>query len=111
MCNSSGLRGGDIVIDLQIGCVAIINNSNMPEAMLGVMPPLENDFAIKSYFATGSVEENFATSITENCGKAMGHAGVWRQFVEEEVYCVGCSHFVTTWLDDSDGFKAGGRGG
>jgi hypothetical protein len=24
---------------------------------------------------------------------------------------LGCFHFVTTWLDDGDGFKAGGRGG
>ncbi len=61
------MRGGDIVIDLQIGCVAIINNSNMPEAMLGVMPPSEDYFAIKSYFANGGIEEYFATGIAEDC--------------------------------------------
>jgi hypothetical protein len=46
---SSGsiLRGGDVVINLQIGRPAIINNANVPEATFGVMPPLEDDFAIK----------------------------------------------------------------
>jgi hypothetical protein len=85
--NGSSLRGGDIVIDLQIGHPAIINNANTPEAMLGVTPPLEDDFAIKSYFATGGIEEYFATRIAEDCngkevvgeaGKAVGLAGVWR---------------------------------
>jgi hypothetical protein len=55
--NGSSLRGGDIVVDHQVGHPAIINNANAPEAMFGVMPPLEDDFAIKSYFATGGVEE------------------------------------------------------
>jgi hypothetical protein len=45
--NCRGLRGGDIVIDLQAGCPAIINNAYMPEAMFGVTPPSEDDFAIK----------------------------------------------------------------
>ena len=63
--DGSSLRGGDIVINLQVGCPAIINNANMPEAMFGVMPPLEDDFAIKSYFATSGIEEFFATSIAE----------------------------------------------
>ncbi len=65
--NGSSLRGGDVVINLQVGCPAIINNANMPEAMFGVLPPLEDDFAIKSYFATGVVEEYFATSVAEDC--------------------------------------------
>ncbi len=65
--NRSGLRGGDVVINLQIGRVAIVNNLNMPEAMFGVTPPSEDDFAIKSYFATGGVEEYFATGIAEDC--------------------------------------------
>jgi hypothetical protein len=65
--NGSSLRGGDAVIDLQVGCPAIINNANMPEAMFGVTPPSEDIFAIKSYFATGGIEEYFATSIAEDC--------------------------------------------
>ncbi len=65
--NGSSLRGGDVVIDLQVSCPAIINNVNTPEAMFGVTPNLEDDFAIKSYFATGGVEEYFATSIAEDC--------------------------------------------
>ncbi len=65
--DSSSLRGGDIVIDLQVGCPAIINNTNAPEAMFGVTPPLEDDFTIKSYFTTGDIEEYFATSVAEDC--------------------------------------------
>ncbi len=67
LCNGSSLRGGDAVIDLQVGCPGIINNANMPEAMFGVTPPLEDDVAIKSYFATGGVEEYFTTCIAEDC--------------------------------------------
>jgi hypothetical protein len=65
--NSSSLRGGDIIINLQVGCPAIINDANVPEGMFGVTPPSEDDFAIKSYFATSGVEEYFATSIAEDC--------------------------------------------
>jgi hypothetical protein len=64
--NGSSLRGGDVVIDLQVGCPAIINDAYTPEAMFGVTPPLEDDFAVKSYFPTGGVEEYFATSIAED---------------------------------------------
>ncbi len=67
MRNGSSLRGGDIVINLQVGCPAIINNANAPEAMFGVTPPSEDDFGIKSYFATSGVEEYFANSIAEDC--------------------------------------------
>jgi hypothetical protein len=65
--NGSSLRGGDVVIDLQVGHPAIINDANVTEAMFGVMPSLEDDFAIKSYSATGGVEEYFVTNVTEDC--------------------------------------------
>jgi hypothetical protein len=45
--DGSGLRGGDVVIDLQVGGPAIIDDANVPEAMFGVMPPLEDDFTVK----------------------------------------------------------------
>ncbi len=85
--DGSSLRGGDIVIDLQIDHPAIIDNANMPETMLGIMPHSEDDFAIKSYFATCGVEEYFATGVAEDCNrlevvgearKAVGHAGIRR---------------------------------
>ncbi len=65
--NGSILRGGDVVIDLQVGCPAIIKDVNAPEAMFGVTPPPEDDFAVKSYFATGGAEEYFTTSVAEDC--------------------------------------------
>jgi hypothetical protein len=70
MHNGSGLRGGDAVINLQIGCVAIVNDSNTPEEMLGITPPLEDDFAIKSNFATlGGIEEYFVTGVAEDSNR------------------------------------------
>ncbi len=65
--NGSSLRGGDVVINLQVGCPPIINDANAPEAMFGVTPPSEDDFAVKSYFATGGIKVYFAISITEDC--------------------------------------------
>ena len=67
--NGSSLRGGDVVVDLQVGCPAIINNANAPEAMFGVMSPSEDDFAIKSCFATSGLEEYFATGVAEDCNR------------------------------------------
>ncbi len=65
--NGSSLRSGDVVINLQVGSPVIINDANVPEAMFEVTPPLEDNFAIKSYFATSGVEEYFATGIAEDC--------------------------------------------
>ncbi len=67
--NGSGLRGGDIVINLQVGRPAIVDNANTPAAMFGVKPPLEDDFTIKSYFANGGVEEYIATGVIEDCNE------------------------------------------
>jgi hypothetical protein len=67
VCDSSSLRGGDVVINLQVGCPAIINNANAPEAMFGVTPSSEDAFAVKSYFSTGGIEEYFASGIAEDC--------------------------------------------
>jgi hypothetical protein len=44
--NGGGLRGGIVVHDLHVGCPSIVNNANLPEVILGVMPPSEDDFAI-----------------------------------------------------------------
>ncbi len=44
--NGGGLRGGIIVHDLHVGCPSIVNNANPPEAMSGVVPPSEVDFAV-----------------------------------------------------------------
>ncbi len=67
--DGSSLRCGDVVIDLQVGPPAIINNANVPEAMFGVTPPSEDDFAIKSYFATNVIKEYFAIGIAEDCNQ------------------------------------------
>jgi hypothetical protein len=65
--NGSDFKGGDAVINLQISCPAIVDNVDMPKAMLGVTPPSEDDFAIKSYFATSGIDKYCATSVAEDC--------------------------------------------
>ena len=44
--DGSGLRGGIIIHDLHVGCPSIVNNANPPEAILGVTPPSQDDFAV-----------------------------------------------------------------
>jgi hypothetical protein len=44
--NGGGLRGGIVIHDLHVGCPSIVNNANPPEAMSGVVPPSEVDFAV-----------------------------------------------------------------
>jgi hypothetical protein len=38
-------------------CPAIIDNHDMPKAIFGVMPPLQDGFAVKSDFASCFVEK------------------------------------------------------
>ncbi len=44
--NGGGLRGGIVAHDLHVGCPSIVDNANPPEAVLGVTPPLEDDFSV-----------------------------------------------------------------
>ncbi len=44
--NGGGLWGGVVVHDLDVSCPAIVNNTNPPEEMLGVVPSLEGDFTV-----------------------------------------------------------------
>ncbi len=44
--DSGRLRGGIVVHDLHVGCPSIVNNANPPEAISGVTPSSEDDFAI-----------------------------------------------------------------
>ncbi len=44
--DSSGLRGGIVVHDLHVSCPSIVDNVNPPEAISGLTPPSEDDFAV-----------------------------------------------------------------
>ncbi len=46
-----------------IGCPTVVNDADMPEAMVWVASPLEDDHAIVSYFAFGGMEENFTSGV------------------------------------------------
>jgi hypothetical protein len=55
--NGGGFVRVIVVRDTVIGCPIIIDNADMPEAMVWVAPPLEDDRAIVSYFAASGMEE------------------------------------------------------
>jgi hypothetical protein len=62
--NYSGGCNGVIVVGYTvIGCPTVVNNVYMPEAMVWVTPPPEDDHAIVSYFASFGVEEYFTSSV------------------------------------------------
>ncbi len=64
--DSIELRGGFVVSDLEVGSPSVINDAYLPEATLGVAPPLEDDFAVESYFASSSMEEYLASGVAED---------------------------------------------
>ena len=49
-----------------IGCPSIVNNADAPEAMVRVVPPLEDDRAIVCDFAPSGVKEYFASGIAKD---------------------------------------------
>jgi hypothetical protein len=66
LCNGIGLQGGFVVSDLEVGSSSVVDDAHPLEAMSRVAPPLEDDFAIESYFASGSMEEYLASGIAED---------------------------------------------
>jgi hypothetical protein len=60
--NSCGRVGVIVVGYTVIDCSTIVNNLDMPEAMMLVTPPMEDDRAIVSYFASSGMEDNFTSS-------------------------------------------------
>jgi hypothetical protein len=52
-----GVDGSGDIVDGEFGHPAIINNHDMPKAILGVTPPLQDDFPIKGDFTTCFVEK------------------------------------------------------
>jgi hypothetical protein len=55
MLSGSGREGGDgsgTIADGEFGCSAIIDNHDMPKAIFGVTPPLQDGFPIEGDFAT-----------------------------------------------------------
>jgi hypothetical protein len=64
--NCGGHIGVIIIRDTVIGCPTVVNNADMPEAMVWVVPPSEDDRVIVSYFASGGMEEYFTSGAAED---------------------------------------------
>jgi hypothetical protein len=46
VCNGGGLWGGVVIHNLDVGCPAIANDTNPPNAMSGGVPSSEDDFTV-----------------------------------------------------------------
>jgi hypothetical protein len=63
---SKGDDGSGDVADGQLGCPAVVNDHDSPQAILGVAPPLQDDFAIKGDFTTCFVKEYLAAHVAQD---------------------------------------------
>jgi hypothetical protein len=69
MSSVSGREGDDgsgNIADGEFGLPAIIDNHDMPEAILGVTPPLQDGFPVKGDFATCFVEKYLAPCVAQD---------------------------------------------
>jgi hypothetical protein len=60
MSSGSGSKGDDgsvVVMDGKLGCPAIVDNHDMPKAILGVVSPLQDGFAFEGDFTTCFVKK------------------------------------------------------
>ncbi len=69
MSSGSGNEGEDgagDVTDGKLGCPAVVDNHDSPKAIFGVMPSLQDGFAIKGDFATCFVKEYLAACTAQD---------------------------------------------
>jgi hypothetical protein len=69
MSGGSGSKGGEgsgVVTDSKLGCPAVVDNHDLPKAVLGVAPPLQDGYAVKGDFATCFVKEYLAAPIAQD---------------------------------------------
>ena len=55
-----------VVVDAMIGCPSIVDNTDVPEVMVRVMPPSEDDRAVVCDFTPGGMKEYFASGIAKD---------------------------------------------
>ncbi len=69
MSGGSGSKGDDRLVDIEdgkLGCSAVVNNHDLPKAILGVVPPMQDGFAIKGDFATCFVKKYLAACVAQD---------------------------------------------
>jgi hypothetical protein len=50
---------------MEVGSPSVVHDLDMPQHILGVTPPLEDDRAIKRDFAAGAMENHFAPNVDQ----------------------------------------------
>ncbi len=69
MSIGSSQEGGDgsgNIVDDEFGHPAIVDNHDMPKAILGVTSPLQDGFSVEGDFATCFVEKYLAPCVTQD---------------------------------------------
>jgi hypothetical protein len=61
-----GDDGSGNIADGKFGCPAIIDNHDMPKAIFGVTPPLQDGFPVEGDFATSFVEKYLSPCIAQD---------------------------------------------
>ncbi len=61
---NGGFTGGVIVLGFEVGGPAVIDYFDLPQSILGVPPPLEDNVPIEGDFAAGAVKVHFAFCVT-----------------------------------------------
>ncbi len=63
---SKGDVGSGKVVDHKHGCPIVVDNHDLPKAIFGVAPPLQDGFTIEGNFATCFVKEYLAARIAKD---------------------------------------------
>jgi hypothetical protein len=61
---NGSFTGGVIVLGFEVGDPAIIDYFDLPQLILGVPLPLEDNFPVEGDFAAGAVKVHFASHVT-----------------------------------------------
>ncbi len=61
---NGGFTGVVIILGFEVGDPAVIDYFDLPQSILGVPPPLEDNFPVEEDFAAGAVKVHFASFIT-----------------------------------------------
>ncbi len=59
-----GFTGVVIILGFEVGGPAVIDYFDLPQSILGVPPPLEDNFSIERDFAADAVKVHFASCVT-----------------------------------------------
>jgi hypothetical protein len=63
---------------MEVGSLSVIHDLDLPQLVLGVTPPLEDDCSVKRNFAAGAMEKHFTPGINQGSdGEEIAHKAWW----------------------------------